>query len=683
MVFYFICIPALIAVCPDGFIRLIHGQFKMKESNFIFWGIISLLIPATSYGQTDSLLRSDIELENLIEDNTAGSNNESLSSYLQDYRSQPVDINRADYQQLKNIPFMDYYTAELILAYRQTHGSFTSLTQLQNIRNINHDILRRIMPFLSVSSYYAAKDARDKDYKLILRSRITGDLQKTRGIRENIYAGNSLKTYNRIKLSLKESYSFGLLAEKDAGEASYTDMFSFYASYANTGYISRIIAGDYIVESGEGLVSWSSYDFSSGGDVVQNAVKNERGIIPYSGSGEHYFMRGLALSATAGIFSLSPFISYRKTDASIDTVSSMVKSIDTDGYHRTEGEIRKKNTLKNLTYGTRLTCQPSKFFRLAVFFIHSELDHPLLIKSAAYKVFNHYSFSYKALLGNYSVSGETAVYRGLLAYISSLDMKLTKDISAVVSFRNYPSGFAAFNSYSFGSSSGKTENETGVYAGLRARTIIGRISVYYDQYRFPKETYDNPFPSKGNSFFLDYETRFLKKADFNFRYKSTQKELQITEGISRRIVNSSYRSIKLETTVDITKYLSASQRFDLSFLSRGNLDERGYSFYENIRYSLWERLTLNARVIFFKTASYQSAIYEYEPDVPGSVSNHTLYGKGMRWFLLVSCKIGKSYSVALKYSELYKPDEKTMRSGYDEIEGGFDNRLSFQADMTF
>ncbi|MGE5364904.1 MAG: ComEA family DNA-binding protein [Bacteroidota bacterium] len=655
----------------------------MKESKIIFWGIISLLIPALSFGQTDSLLRNDFELENLIEDNTAGNNSTSLSSYLQDYKSHPVDINRADYPQLKNVPFMDYYTAEIILAYRQAHGPFTSLSQLRNITEIDRDILSRIMPFLSVSSYNGTKAARGKDYQLILRSRITGDLQESRGIRENIYAGNSLRTYNRMKLVLKELFSAGLLAEKDAGEKSYADMFSFFASAANIGYISRIIAGDYIIESGEGLVSWSSYDFSSGGDVVQNAVKNERGIIPYSGSGEHYFLRGLAMTATTGAVSLSPFISYRSTDASIDTISSLVKSIDTDGYHRTEGEIRKRNALRNFTYGTKLTCQPSKYFRLALFFIHSEFDHPLYIKSAAYKIFNHYSFSYKALLGNYSVSGETAVYRGLLAYISSLDMKLTNDISAVISFRNYPSGFAAFYSYSFGSSSGKTENENGVYAGLRARTAIGRISVYYDQYRFPKATYDNPFPSKGNSFFLDYETRILKKTDLNFRYKLTQKEVLVTEGTSRRIVNRSYRNIKLEAAVNITKYLAVSQRVDLSFLSRGNLDETGYSVYDNIRYRLWEKLTVTGRIIFFNTGSYQSGIYEYEPDVPGSVSNHTLYGKGMRWFLLVNYKIGKSYSVAMKYSELYKPGEKTMKSGYDEIEGGFDNRLSLQADIAF
>ena len=50
----------------------------------------------------------------------------------------------------------------------------------------------------------------------------------------------------------------------------------------------------------------------------------------------------------------------------------------------------------------------------------------------------------------------------------------------------------------------------------------------------------------------------------------------------------------------------------------------------------------------FFTQSYDARIYEYERDLPGSVSIRPLYGNGWRGVAMVQGELGRGFSMALR-----------------------------------
>jgi len=105
--------------------------------------------------------------------------------------------------------------------------------------------------------------------------------------------------------------------------------------------------------------------------------------------------------------------------------------------------------------------------------------------------------------------------------------------------------------------------------------------------------------------------------------------------------------------------------------------------FQDIRFSPFQNISIDGRIILFQTDSFNSAIYEYENDLMGILSNVALYGKGIRWYLQVKYKLANFLSITAKYSETYKPLEKNLGSGLSEINNNIDNKLSIQAEISF
>ena len=60
----------------------------------------------------------------------------------------PVNINNAAYEELRQIPYVSIKFARDIIRYRESHGGFKKLTELKNIKGIDNTIYKRISKFL-------------------------------------------------------------------------------------------------------------------------------------------------------------------------------------------------------------------------------------------------------------------------------------------------------------------------------------------------------------------------------------------------------------------------------------------------------------------------------------------------------------------------------------------------------
>ncbi|MDB5149868.1 MAG: hypothetical protein JWQ57_3888 [Mucilaginibacter sp.] len=59
-----------------------------------------------------------------------------------------VNINTATFNELRRFPYLSFKQMDAIVAYRDEHGNYNALTDLENIAILNDGILRKIGPYL-------------------------------------------------------------------------------------------------------------------------------------------------------------------------------------------------------------------------------------------------------------------------------------------------------------------------------------------------------------------------------------------------------------------------------------------------------------------------------------------------------------------------------------------------------
>lgn len=651
------------------------------------------------FAQTDTVyLNAEDNLENLVQEVSEETDNNDLFDRFEYYLNNPVDINKAGITELLQLPLMDAYAANLIVQRRNQYGNYFSVQELYAIRELNKDIIRNIIPFITIEEKLAVTTPQIKSelipvpsiskIKYSLRSRVITDLQTRRGFSEKRYAGSKIKSYNRLLIKQNNNYQIGLLTDKDPGETSYIDFVSFHLMGKELGIIKRIVMGDYLLEFGQGIALWSPYVIAKSSDAIYPVKKNERGLRAYTSSTEANFLRGGAMSIQLDKLLLTVFYSQNKFDASIDETSGTITSRPVDGFHRTESEIFRRNSAEEKVYGAVFDYSIFNNFKLGLLGYNSILSHPIQSSSTfglSGDEFRFYSFYYDAVIMNMNVFGEFSFDQKSVASINGLQFSVTSNFSIVTAFRNYPSIYRNYRGSGFGERAGATSNETGFYTGFRWRVPVGVLNVYYDQFKFPFRTFNNVSPSDGDELLAELSSKPFSKTETKFRYKYENKDVTQTLDELRQVTKRLRQSFRIEITHSISNFLRTRSRVEYNYfnINLRNLKEDGYLFFQDIRFAPQNNIVVFGRIIFFKTDSFNSAIYEFENDLMGVMTNLAMYGEGMRWYLIGRYKVFKNLTLSFKYSETYKPKEKSLSSGNNLIPNNLDNRIGFQIDMNF
>lgn len=649
--------------------------------------IIFIAVPEICHPQIDSVRESTADLiQSILDDNISSEADEGLLDLIDELRENPLDLNSADITELQKIPGMSFADARAILEYRRKNGRFFSVSELI-LAGIPENVIDFIGQFLTVHFPGGENiSANRNEFKLELRSRVIQDLQPEAGFTRNEFSGNRLHTYSRIKTSLGETFRAGVLIDKDPGEKSYNDMTSGYISGSWAGLIDKIIFGDFSVEFGQGLALWSPYSFSKGSNAIYPVKKNGRIIKEYGSSDENRYLRGTAVNLHSGVFSVAAFYSRNKFDASLDPGNNQIISAPLNGLHRTGTEISKKNKASEEIFGFSAGLGFSERFSINFLYYHSAFSNsfePGDIYDISGNEFNFYSIAYDVYLGSLNLSGENSFDGKSVASIVNVQFSPGGNIEFITSLRNYPRNYKNLHSRGFGETA-NTRNEFGVYNGIRWRTGAGTFNFYFDQFRFPFSSYNSPVPSSGNEFCFDFLSSRFNNLKIHLKYKWENKETGIDNNGSIGVFNRIKSAARLEMIYYPDKGLRMKSRVELSRYSIGELNESGSGLliFQDARLRTGSSFNFAARVIFFNTDSFNTAVYEFENDLEGMFSLYGLYGEGIRWYIMAGLKLMGIFKLTLKYSETYKPREKYMGSGYSRITGGLDNRISVQIDLS-
>ncbi len=627
-------------------------------------------------------------ITDLLQEPSEESDNSDLYETIEDLINNPIDINKAVLNELQRVPYIDITTANIILNYRKKFGRFFSVNELNSVGNLSKETVEKISPFLTVTDdMSSAKNSGNliSNYSVKLRSRIQNDLQKRKGFIDKKFTGSKYKIYNKIITNYK-NIEVGFLTDKDPGENSINDFSSYFLSIKHLGFINNVVLGDYTVAWGQGLTLWRPYGFSKGADAVFPIKKNAKIVNRYASSTENNFLRGAAANFGFKNFLLIAFYSKNKFDANIDSFSNGILSTPIDGLHRTDNEITKRKSSEEIMYGSALNFS-NNFINTGILYYKSVFSNPF-IPGSMFDIqgdnFNYTSFYYDLYPDKINLFGELSFDGKSLASINGIQIPVNKNFIFVTSIRSYPRNFINLHGFSFGEKSGTGKNEFGIYNGVRWNSPIGTVNFYYDQFKFPYASYGIPLPSTGNEFLIDYKNKFVKNFDTRLRFKYENKETAFNENnlliLGRRIKKVS----RLEIIYTISSQFKVKGRFEYNNISMNTgVFEEGFLAFQDLQYNPSQVIGLYSRIVFFKTGSYNSAVYEYENDLAGTLLNTALFGEGIRWYLLVRFNPYKIITISCKYSETFKPKEKSLGSGLMEIDGNLDNRFSFQLDLNY
>ena len=671
----------------------------------VFISFLVLLVLSSSlnlFAQVDSTYTiTENAIETLLEESETESENEDTYELLEDLIRNPVDLNLGELIDFQRIPDLNAFYSTLILEHRKKFGAFFSVDEIDLIEGLPKELRNQIKPFLTVNTpnisgdesiekaFSSINESWIKNLRINLRSRIINDLQERRGFSEQIFEGTQPKIYNRLLLKYGGLIEAGAVSEKDAGEKSLNEFTSFHAALKNYGAIKILAAGDYTLEFGQGLALWSPYALSKGSDAIYSVKRKGKAIRPYKSTNENNFFRGIAASIEFNSFTFSGFYSRNYFDANIDSISRAILSTPIDGFHRTQTEISKKRSAYETFLGASVDyLDPNDRFKIGALAYNTKFSHQFFYESPLEKSgdnFSYYSFYYDFYFDRINIFGESAYDGRSAASVIGASIFLNSDLSFITLFRNYPRNYRNIHSFGFGEMSGNTKNEVGIYTGIKWKTVIGELNFYFDQFKFPFSTFSNPLPSNGNEFLIDLRSKFSSKIITNLRFKYEKKE--VTEKIENidAIVPRLRQSIRGEVIYEVSKQLRLKNRLEYNNfnIKEIGLSENGFMIFQDIRFVPLNNLAISTRIAFFQTDSFNSAIYEYENDLQGILSNVALYGEGLRWYFMIRYKPANFISLYAKYSETFKPSEKKLGSGYSEINNNVDNRLSFQAEIIF
>ena len=666
---------------------------------FLYLLILFSISNSHIYAQLDSTsIITEEVLDNILVEPDEETDSEELVDILEELIRNPIDINLADVFDLSKLPNMDQQSAQIIIEHRNKFGYFFSPTELFAIRELNKQLIESILPFIKTSKtndelekneeVISSSDLFLNKSKLIIRNRITNDIQNRDGFTSGKYEGSKIKSYNKFLYNYDKNYQAGFLVEKDPGEVSYTDFTSFHLQVKDIGFVKSFIAGDYVLEYGQGLALWSPYGFSKGADAVFPVKKKARYLRPYTSAAEYRFFRGAASRLSFDDFSFTAFYSNNTFDATIDSITGEITSVGQSGFHRFESELNKKGSSKSKLIGGVLDYRFLGRMNVGVIYYNASFDNRFestTLYDFSGNNFNYVSTYYELNFSKINFFGEASYDGTSVASINGIQFSANRDLIFTTSLRNYPRNYKNLYGFGFSEKSGKINNELGIYSGLKWKIPFGVLNLYYDIFKFPYRTSENSLSSEGNELLVDFVSIPLPSFEVRLRYKYEDKEVTELINIDEEIVRRLKQIARTDLIYNISKDFRLKTRIEYNhfFIKDANLKENGLLVYQDLRYVPQKNINLYGRIIFFQTDSFNSAVYEYENDVLGVMPNLAMYGKGIRWYVIVKYKPLQFLTLSTKYSETYKPDETSLSSGDNEITGNVDNRISIQIDMSF
>ena len=609
---------------------------------------------------------------------------EELYENLLELQRNGINVNSATREELLALPFLSEQQVMDILEYIHFHGALKSINELMSIESIDYSTRQLLQEFL-----YAG-DKPEKGFpslknimtwgknELSLYTKIP-TYERVGDTSNGDYLGYPYKFWARYSFSYAKNVRIGIVASQDAGEPFFSqsnkygfDQYSGFIQLNGLGPVESLIVGRYSIAAGMGLVMNNSFSLGKTA-MLQDFGRQKNALSPHTSASENGYMQGAAATISlSDAIRLTPFLSYRKTDATLNDDGSISSLIYT-GYHRTISELNKKNNT-SLTAGGMNARWNHKDFSLGATAVFTHINRPLSPnKSATYKKiypegsnFFNASLNYSWLHYPFSVNGETAINaNGAIATLNTLGWHLSQYVEMMGIYRFYSFNYYSLYANAF-SEGGKTQNESGLYLGVRWQPKYGiDIQAYTDlaYFAWPRYGVSQSSYASDNVVSASYKTgKWLLSGKYRLHFK--QKDSKSASGISWQTEHR--LRIGAEWTGDGWTSRSQLDITSVSSTSESSSSSQGFMITENIGYDIgkWQ---IFAGGKYFNTDGYDSRLYSYERAMPHTFSFPAYYGHGIRYSLVATWSPSPTLQFNAKAGITDYFDRSTISSGQQQI----------------
>ena len=625
---------------------------------------------------------------------------ESLYSDLSYITEHPFELNYITEKDLKRLPFISEEQIKSLLTYRSKYGKFLTIYELKNVEGMDFETISLLLPFVyvgdtSVDKYPINVKNLLKYNSNELKIRYNQCFQQKKGYRS--YPDSILNLYpNRKYLgepfyhSLLYSYDFddrlqiGFVAEKDAGEPFWNTHHKGYDFYSAhfflkdiNKWLTSLAIGDYKVSFGQGLII--SNEFTPGySTVITQVERRTNGFRRHYSTNEQDYFRGIASTITLKKFDISMFYSYRKLDANVD--SQKVSSFKTDGMHRLKRDWEKRHTVPMQTFGGNLRYSNSSFSLGFTALSYSFGNYRIEPDPKPYNTFYfkgnsnvNIGVDYEFKTGKVKFYGEIAMSSNkAVATLNAFKLTPSSYISLLLLHRYYDKRYQAFFGNALGQNT-SVQNEQGLYTGMQWTPFAHiKLSAYADLFRFPWLKYGVDSPSSGKEYMIRLDYNHGDNITGYIRYKYRKKEKnQVLDGDQEVSISSySQRRLRLQLAYDIGSACTFKTAADGVYNDEQENNSLGWIVSQGTE---WKPSSLpfqsDISIAYFHTDDYSSRVYSYEKNIQYSFSMPSFYGKGIRLSLSFRWNVQDKLYLSAKLGHTYYPDQETIGTEQEEIEG--------------
>ena len=687
----------------------------MKKLGFAI--LLAIVVRFSARAQT--FPRPEIQVESFIENlfnlQSSDANYEDLYEQLLLLYANPLDLNTATPDELRNTFILSEQQVQELLDHRQKTGKLISIYELQSIESFDLQTIYALAPFVIVDETPLNQDNKslwtrikeEKNNSIMVRVGRTLESQKgytsappdASGNTAARYLGDPYKLFTRYRISHPKDFSFGFTSEKDPGEQlnwdpkkkQYgMDFWSAHVMLENRGIFKKILVGDFQYMFGQGLVYSAGFAVGKGAEPITTVRRSSIGIRPYTSVLEGMYFRGAAATLGFKELEITALASSKYVDGNVlqatdtidnDFIENYASSINITGFHRTPTELANKQTNREDMLGLSAQYKDSKGrWELGVLATTIKYQYPIIKRPSLYNQFDfngdlnqNLSIAGQYNYQNFSFFGEAATSKsGGHAVVAGLVGSLGRGLDVSMVGRDYSKDYHAFYSNGFGEAT-RNVNERGIYWGLKYRMHAKWLfGAYYDRFVFPYLAFQADGPTWGDEYLarLTYQPSRTITVFAQYRDESKMRNLSNNSTSTDILVPTRRQNWVFQADAKANTWLSVRTRVQGSMWNqeKGKPATYGLAISQDINLD-FGKFSLSNRFSIFDTDDYNNRQYLYEKNVLYAFSIPALYGRGIRFYSLLQVSPTRKIDLWIRYAITVQRDEKTIGSGNEQING--------------
>ena len=620
---------------------------------------------------------------------------------LENLRATPLQLNRATRQQLLDLPFVSEAQADSLLAWRERRRGFRGLGELQLVRGIDFLTRQRLSLFVRTDSLWlppattATQGKAPATWRTMLTqgraevdNRFDLPLYRRRGYRPNAdstasrYLGGRWAHTLRLRYDYKRQLRYGLTMQKDAGEPAFRrgfypyDYLSAYVCLQPAGRRWQLALGDYELAAGEALLL-GRHDYAGAARLAQQPRRSEPALLrPHTSADEARYFRGAAFVWQQGAWRYAAFASWRKIDGRVNTDEgwTQITSLPTTGQHRTPSEVTARRQVGHGMGGLQVAWTHRRA-QCALTAYAAHYEH-MVNPSARY--YNAYYFrgkraagaslSYRYTHSRWMLKGETALDHHLRLATSHLfSLKCGRRASWQVHHRYFAPRFVSLYGQAVRQGT-RVANEHGVGTGLLLQASRkSQLRWWMDACRHHLPVYRANFSgAKQLETTAEGKHQAARRWTLGWRTRYTLQQRGLT---GYATVPVCYHTLRLRAAATYASRRASIHVQADGAHSRCRSGEAGWGGMCLLRAGLkWHKhWLLKALGAWFATTDGQTALYAYEPQLPGAGAFPSFRYHGCRAVALLQWQPCSWVSAAVRASSTVYFNRTTISTGLEEI----------------